>query len=146
MSEMWTGKHFSIFFYFFLKIRGYVKSSDTGVTNSLFRFQTILFPLQINPLESNELFLPSLTRFSTLLEGFFLDAPKLCGYGPLGHHALKTDPFDDHLEVGKTKSVRWIWSLFQTHRYFFSPQELPRAQGVISRCLVVVKQWRLTLP
>ena len=94
---------------------------------------------------------PSLPRFCAPLEGFFWDAPQLRRYSPLdGPHAFKTGPLDDPLELGKKKKVtqskiRWIGRLFQYGDVLLG-QELPDAQGVVIRCIVVVKQPRFILP
>ena len=108
-------------------------------------------PFSVIPLASNTLFHPSLPRFYALLEGFFWDAPQLCCYGPLdGLHAFKMGPLDDPLELGEKKKVtrskvKWIGRLFQ-HGDGLLGQELLDAQGVVSRCIVVVKQPWFVLP
>lgn len=86
-----------------------------------------------------------------MLERFFLDAPQLCRDGTLGDlNAFKMAPLDDPLELGGEKKItrskiRRIRMLFKYSDVLLG-QELPDAQGVVSTCIVVVKQPRFILP
>ena len=132
-----------------------LRSNGTGVTNKQFisipNNKLHGFAFSVIPLESNALFHPSMPRLYALLEWFFWAAPQLHRYGPLdGLHAFKTGPLDDPLELGEKKKVarskiRWIGRLFQYGDVLLG-QELPDAQGIVIRCIVVVKQPGLVLP
>ena len=72
-------------------------------------------------------------------------------YGLLdGLYTFKMGPLDDPIELGEKNKVarskiRWIGRLFQYGDVLLR-QELPDAQGIVSRCIVVVKQPRFVLP
>ena len=109
------------------------------------------FTFKVMPLKSNALFHPSLPHFYALLGGFFWNAPQFHHYSPLdGLHVFKTGPLDDPLELGEKKKViwnkvRWIGRLFQ-HDDVLLSQELLDAQGIVSRCIVMVKQPQFVMP
>ena len=64
-------------------------------------------------------------------------------------HVFKTGPLDDPLELWEKKKVtqnkfRWIGTLFQQGNVLLG-QELPDAQGIVGRCIGVVKQPQFAL-
>ena len=67
-----------------------------------------------------------------------------------GLHTFKTGPLDDPHELGEKKRVtrskiRWTGRLLQYGNVLLG-QELPDAQGIVSRGIVVVKQPQFVLP
>ena len=86
-----------------------------------------------------------------LLEGFFRDPPQLRRHGLFDVvHIFKTDPLDDPLELGEEEKITWsqvgrVGRLLQ-HGDVLLGQELPDAQGSVSRRVVMVKHLRVVLP
>lgn len=82
-----------------------LKSDGIGVTIYFNSQPQTTFKL--TPFQTNASFHPSLSRFYVRLEGFFLDAPKLCHYIALdGHHTFKTNPLDDSFVLGENKKIK----------------------------------------
>ena len=101
------------------------------------------FPFKVTPFESNALSHPCLL-FYALLEGFFWCASWVHSYDTLdGLHTFKMGDLDDPLQLGGKEKSHMDWD--QVNReviaiwWCFLIQELPDIQGVVSRCIVVVK-------
>lgn len=91
-----------------------------------------------------------LSYFYALLKECLWNSPQPYRYDPLGGlHIIKTGPLDILLQLGEKKNASWckvrkIGRLFQQSDVLLV-QELPDAQNIGSRCLVLLKQPKVVL-